>query len=282
MKKTELIVNGKKFFMLEWGETKPNTVLGIHGLTANSYHMAAVSEFLASQGYHVMAYDVRGRGDSSPADNPSTICSHALDASAIMDALPAKKILLMGYSMGGYIAGITAGQNDKAAGMVLFDGGGLCTAEDAAKLLPALSRMDKVFFTPEQYVEAVKPNYSALGQPWNRFIEAAVLHEVGPFTTGKYKYKGDGERIKEDLLDIAEYNHAEIYPKVKCPVLLIHALGSLGQGGPLYTEAAYDLARKFLPVLNFYQTKANHYTMMLEPQPELNEQLKSFVLKCGI
>jgi pimeloyl-ACP methyl ester carboxylesterase len=282
MKKSQILAGGKKFFTLEWGDSKPDSILGIHGLTANSHHMAAVSEFLSSLGWHVLAYDVRGRGESSPADKPSTMRSHAGDANEIINALPAKKVLLMGYSMGGYIAGLAAGLNGKVAGIVLFDGGGLCTREEATKLIPALARMEKVFSSPEEYVEAAKPTYAALGQPWNSYIEAAAFHEVGPAGGGKYKYRGDPERIKEDLLDIAEYRHAEVYARVKCPVLLIHAVGRLGQGAPLYAEAAYDLVRKSLPDLQFYQTKANHYTMMLEKQPELYEQVKAFVKKCGI
>jgi pimeloyl-ACP methyl ester carboxylesterase len=275
-------VGGKKFFMLEWGDPKPNTILGIHGLTANSYYMAAVSEFLASRGYHVLAYDVRGRGESSPADKPSGMRMHARDASEIIDALPAKKVLLMGYSMGGYISGIAAGLNSKVAGVILFDGGGACTREDAAKLAPALSRMDKVFSSPEEYIEAVKPNYASLGLAWNRFIAAAAAHEVGPAGGGKCKYKGEAERIREDLLDITEYKHAEVYGLVKCPVLLVYAAGAMGQGAPLYAESAYAPVRELLPDLHFYRTGANHFTMMLEEQPELNGQADAFAKTCGI
>ncbi|MDR2051217.1 MAG: alpha/beta hydrolase [Deltaproteobacteria bacterium] len=282
MKKDYRVVNGKKFFLLAWGEPKDKAIVGIHGLSANCCHMAAVSEFLASRGHYVLAYDVRGRGESSPADVPSSMMSHALDAKELLEALPLSKVALMGYSMGGYIAGIAAGLSDKVAGVVLFDGGGLCTREDAEKLIPALSRMDKVFSTPEEYVEAAKANYALMGLSWNRFIEAAVLHEVAPSEGGKYRYKGNAERIKEDLLDVAEYKHSEIYAKVNCPVLLVHAEGSLGQGPALYKEEAYDITRKSLRNVVFYQTKANHYTMMLEPQPELNEKVCSFIETCGI
>ena len=274
-------VQGKTYFTAEWGTPGPKTILGIHGLTANCFHMAVISEFLTAGGRHALAYDVRGRGDSSPAAAPSTMLQHAQDAVEIMNALPAEKVLILGYSMGAFIGSLAAGMSGKAAGLVLFDGGGVLTGADAEKLLPALARMDKVFAGAEDYVEAAKPNYALLGLPWNSFIEAAARHEVGPCGDGRYKYKGQTERVKEDMLDIAEFRYEEVFARVKCPVLLVHAQGGLGQGPPLYTEAGYDITRKCLPELTFYQTKANHYTMMLEPQPEMNKHLEAFVSRCG-
>ena len=141
--------------------------------------------------------------------------------------------------------------------------------------------MEKEFESVDAYVQAVKPNYAALGLPWNGYIEAAVLHEVGPDKNGKYKYKGQPERVKEDLMDIAHYDHRSVYGKLKCPVMLVHAMGGLGQGASLYSEASYDITRRCLPGLTFYQTPANHYTMMLERQPELNRQVEAFVSGCG-
>jgi pimeloyl-ACP methyl ester carboxylesterase len=274
-------INGKSFFFLEWGNPQAEALLGIHGLTANCRHMAAVSEYLADRGRYVLAYDVRGRGDSSPADAPSTMLRHARDAVEIIDALPVKKFILAGYSMGGYIAGLAASRSDKVAGVILFDGGGLCTKEDAEKLIPALARMDLTFSTAEQYIATVKANYAVLGLAWNKFIEAAVLHEIGSIAEHQFKYKGEKERIKEDLLNIAEYKHEEL-AKISCPVLLVHAEGNLGQGPPLYTDESYAVTKKFIPNLTIYKTKANHYTMMLEPQPELYAEVDDFLKQCGI
>ncbi|MDR1686854.1 MAG: alpha/beta hydrolase [Desulfovibrio sp.] len=274
-------INGKNFFFLEWGKPKSNAFLGIHGLTANCCHMAVVSEHLAEQGRYVLAYDVRGRGDSSQAEAPSSILRHAEDAVEIIETLPVEKLVLAGYSMGGYIAGLAAGRCDKVAGVILFDGGGLCTKEDAEKLIPALARMDMVFPTAEEYIATVKANYALLGLSWNKFIEAAVRHEIESPAKDEFKYKGEKASIKEDLLDIAEYKHEEL-AKIRCPVLLVHAEGPLGQGPPLYTDESYAITRKYIPNLTIYKTKANHYTMMLEPQPELNAKVDAFIKLCGI
>ena len=274
-------VHGKTYFTAEWGKPGSQTILGIHGLTANCCHMAVIAEFLAGGGRHVLAYDVRGRGDSSPAENPSTLRRHAQDAVEIISTLPAERVLILGYSMGAYIGSIAAGLSDKAAGLVLFDGGGMPDKAGAIKLAPALARLDKIFARAEDYVEAAKPGYAALGLPWNEYIEAAVRHEIGLGQDGRYKYKGEAERVKEDLLDIGQFKHQDVFARIKCPVLLVHAQGGMGQGGPLFGESAYDITRKCLPDLTFYQTRANHYTMMLERQPEMNREVEAFVSGCG-
>jgi pimeloyl-ACP methyl ester carboxylesterase len=274
-------INGKNFFFLEWGNPKSAAVLGIHGLTANSFHMAAVSGHLAGQGRYALAYDVRGRGDSSPANAPSSMLRHAEDAVEIIEALPVEKIVLAGYSMGAYVAGLAASRSDKVAGVILFDGGGTLTKSDVERIFLTLARIDTRFLTAEQYIAAVKINYAFLGIRWNKFIEDAVLHAIELSSIYLFKYKGEKQRIMEDLRDLAEYNHKEL-AKLRCPVLLVHAEGSLGLRPPLFTDKSYTVTKKYIPNLNIYKTKANHYTMMLEPQPELNEKVDDFLKICGV
>lgn len=283
MKTSHMTVDGKQFFTAEWGASSPDCILGIHGLTANCRHMAVVSEHLAKTGRYVLAYDVRGRGESSGTETPSTMRRHAEDAVKIIDSLPVQRVILAGHSMGAFIGAIAAGMTDKIVGLILLDGGGLLTREDAEKLIPALARIEKTFSGVEEYVEAVKPGYATLGLLWNRYIEAAARHEIGPWKDGLFKYKGDPERIKEDLLDIASsYDHQAIFSKVSCPILLVHAKGGMGAGPSLYSEASYDVTRKHAKNMEFYQTPANHYTMMLEHQPELNERVVKFIADCGM
>ena len=276
------VVNNKKFFIGEWGTQKEVAVVGIHGLTANAYHMSAISEFLHSKKRHVLAYDLRSRGDSDPMDAPSSMYKHAVDAKDFVEALPAKKVVLLGYSMGAFVAAMAAEMSEKIVGMVFLDGGGVFPMVDAEKLVPSLSRMDDVFDTQEAYIERVKANYDVLGLPWTSYIEAAVEHEIAHIPGGTCRYKGNSERIQEDLQSIADYDHESVYKKIACPVLLVHAKGGLGQGAPLYSEESYKLAHKHIKNLTFHQIEANHYTIMLQKQPKMNGVVDTFLTSCGV
>jgi pimeloyl-ACP methyl ester carboxylesterase len=90
------------------GEGKPPLVC-IHGLTGNAHNFDALVPHLKAR-YHVLALDVRGRGDSQwgpAADyNPQVYVS---DLKEFLDALGIKRVSLIGTSMGGVISMMFAG-----------------------------------------------------------------------------------------------------------------------------------------------------------------------------
>ena len=278
---------GHAFNLADWGGNPERTILGIHGLTGNYAHLMALAEAL-NPDFRLISYDVRGRGDSDPADNPSCLMNHARDAAAIIDALGLGKCLIIGHSMGGYIGAMTAGLTEKVKGVVLLDGAGRVTQQEGDMLAPALARLDKIFPAAEDYVQGVKPNYSAMGLPWNAFIDTAVRHEIGLWTKERggdgvqYKYKGDPARIREDLQSCIDYPHAQVFAAAKCPFLLVYASGNMGGGVPLYQEnSAYDIVKSLVPDLDYFKSPSNHYTLALERQPELNARIRAFAARCN-
>lgn len=282
MKTTLLTVNGHDLFIAR-NDEKKQPVLGIHGLTGNYAHMLTLAKALGSD-FSFTSYDVRGRGNSSPANNPSSLLQHAKDAKALLDFLDLQHVLVIGHSMGGYISAILAGLSDRVAGIVLLDGAGKVTQQECDMLAPALGRLDKIFPSAEAYIEGVRPNYEAMGLSWNLFLEQAVLHEIGPWPQepGRFKYKGDSARIMEDLQSCVDYDHAQIFAKIKCPVMLAYASGNMGTGNPLYQEQAYTVIKDLIPNLTYFKSPANHYTLALENQPVLNEKIKEFAKKCSL
>ena len=56
------------------------------------------------------------------------------------------------------------------------------------------------------------------------------------------EYKGDSEKIIQDLNSLVEFEHNKICSQVDCPTLLIAARGALGDE-PLYKEVSYDKTR---------------------------------------
>ena len=90
------------------GQGKPPLVC-VHGLTGNAHNFEALVPHLKAR-YHVLALDVRGRGDSQwgpAADyNPQVYVS---DLKEFLDALGIKRVSLIGTSMGGIISMMFAG-----------------------------------------------------------------------------------------------------------------------------------------------------------------------------
>jgi 3-oxoadipate enol-lactonase len=85
--------------------TGPPVVL-LHGLTATRRYVVMGSKSLERGGHRVVAYDARGHGNSSPAQDRSayTYEDLGLDLVAVLDALGIERPVLAGASMGAHTA----------------------------------------------------------------------------------------------------------------------------------------------------------------------------------
>jgi len=270
-------INHYEFQIMEW-EGKKGPIFCIHALTGNANHFQLIAKNLAPE-YHVISYDLRGRGNSSPADEDSNVTKHADDAIAIMENLGLKNPLLIGHSMGAYTAAIIASRRNDIRGVVLLDGAGVVTAEDIKNIEPALERISNVFEKKEDYVTGARKSYEAMGLNWNAVLSDSVYHEIGQTADGKFKCKGNPSAIRSDLMSLMAYPHEKILPNILCPTLLVYAKGILGNA-PLYYEYAYDKTKELIKPLDYYITDANHFTMMHKEIPELQNAIKEFVDKC--
>lgn len=83
----------------------PPVVLA-HGLTATRRYVLMGSRALERSGHHVIAYDARGHGRSSPAPIPSGYSYELLanDLLGVLDALGIERAAIAGVSMGAHTA----------------------------------------------------------------------------------------------------------------------------------------------------------------------------------
>nr|MDQ2897560.1 alpha/beta hydrolase [Actinomycetota bacterium] len=92
-------------------------------ITASSQTWAAVSRALAGR-VSLAAVDLRGRGDSGELPPPFGIDAHVRDMIAVLDALDLERALVVGHSLGAYIAAaLAAAHPERVTGLVLVDGG---------------------------------------------------------------------------------------------------------------------------------------------------------------
>jgi pimeloyl-ACP methyl ester carboxylesterase len=83
-----------------------SAVVLLHGLTATRRYVVMGSRVLERSGMHVVAYDARGHGASTPAPAPSEYGYYELagDLRAVLDELGIERALLAGASMGAHTA----------------------------------------------------------------------------------------------------------------------------------------------------------------------------------
>ena len=79
------------------------TLVFIHGLGSSSADWSFQTEFF-SKDFQVLAYDVRGHGQSDKPEGAYSVSFFAEDLANLLDALDIKKAHIVGLSMGGWIA----------------------------------------------------------------------------------------------------------------------------------------------------------------------------------
>ena len=218
---------GLRMHVRDWGgEGRP--VVLLHGLASTCRIWDFVGPLLARH-FSVIAVDQRGHGDSGKPDHGYDFASVGNDVAAILSGRGIERPVLVGHSWGADVAlELAAAQPELLQGIVFVDGGTIDASARYDTLDDALRQMAPPDFsgvTPSQFLERVRS-----GGQW-----ATLIGQHGPpaeeIILGNFETLDDGTlraklsrdnhlRIIEALWD---HHPRELYPEVKCPVLMMPA-----------------------------------------------------------
>ena len=252
-----------------WGPADPAapTVLAVHGVTSSHMQWAVLADAL--QGVRIIAPDLRGRGRSSGLPGPYGMATHAQDLADLLDALDVPQVLVLGHSMGAFVAEVFADLHpDRVSALVLVDGGlplpippGITVPQAIQAILgPAAARLSMTFPDHETYLEFWR-RHPAFLDGWNDAVEAYARYdllgdppELRPSTAV--------EAMSEDSADLLA---GEAVPRalqqLRHPAVLLWAPRGLRDEAPgLYTQELVDshldgracLRAELVPDVNHY------------------------------
>jgi len=95
----DLVVNGLRLHLLDWGGDGRPPLLLLHGFTGHAHAWDTLSIALQPH-FHVYALDQRGHGDSDPADVYNPVVAFD-DLSGVLEQLAITSLVMVGLSMGG-------------------------------------------------------------------------------------------------------------------------------------------------------------------------------------
>ena len=105
-----------------WGDEGPLVVL-VHGITSSHLAFGLVGPALAAD-HRVVGVDLRGRGRSRELPPPYGMVAHAADVAAVIEAYGGGPAVVVGHSMGGFVAvELARGYPMLVERLVLVDGG---------------------------------------------------------------------------------------------------------------------------------------------------------------
>lgn len=271
-----ILIKNKTISTNKTEDGKNNTlIIFIHGLTGNYLQMYHFQKYFQDQ-YDTLSYDLSGRGDSTIQQAPTDIHQHTEDLLQLIDSIDYEKFILIGYSMGGYIALDTAAQSNKIKKVVLLDGGGVANENTSNLVIPSLGRLDKVFESAAAYKDMMKQSYRALGVDWSEVMDRVIEHEIQEVSGDIYP-KSDYALTKQDFESFYNYPHAKVYEDVHIPVFLIICTGPIKNNTPLFSKDGYAKILNTIKQITSKDYALNHYEIVFNNNPKLNKDIKEFL-----
>lgn len=255
-----------------WGDRNDPVVLAVHGITASHLAWSTVARFLPD--VRLVAPDLRGRAGSADAPPPWSMTDHADDMVRVLDQLDVERAVLLGHSMGGFVAGWTAARHpDRVAALVLVDGGlpipwpeGVPKDESApARFLgPAGDRLSTVYPDRDAYLELWRA-HPAFAHDWNADVERYVLYDLEE-TQGGVRPRTRLEAVATNIVQQSgDDGYLDAVAASGVPIDLLRApRGLLNEVPPLYPPAVLREAVERVPRIRMHDVPdVNHYTIVM-------------------
>jgi len=251
--------------------------LAIHGVTSSHMAWRTVARAMGpDSGVCLLAPDLRGRGRSAGVPGPFGVRTYVSDLLQVLDAAGVERAILVGHSMGAYLAArIAADHPDRAAAVVLVDGGLYIPVppdEDVEALLEmvveqVVSRLRMTFQSEDEYVQRWS-EHPALRREWNDDLDAYARFELaGP--PGGMRCIVSEEAATVDCADLMlDEGTQRALERVTAPLYLARAERGLLDDQPVLPAAVVDEFISAHPEARVdYMAGCNHYTMVLGSGP---------------
>ena len=234
---------------------RPTAIVAIHGLTANHTCWYPMADALAGE-YRLVAYDLRGRGESDKPATGYSLAQHGADLRALLDGLGLARPVIFGHSLGAHIAvRFAAHHPERVERLVLFDGGFDVRAEVLDSLGPAIARLGVVFPSRQVFSERMQALPFFAGR-WNEYL-------------ARY--------FDYDLEDVPGGVRSKVARQA--PTLLLRAPdGLLRDDDCLMTQEEAEATARAIPRCRLVVVEgSNHYTVLLGGLPQVRKEVEAFL-----
>ena len=247
-------------------------VVALHGLTASHMNFVGIAERLWGR-CALFALDLRGRGDSDKPEGPYGMAQHARDVAAAMRTMRLGASIIVGHSMGAFVATALAAQEPGlVSGLVLIDGGYVPDVPASvspelglnAALAQRIAQLRQTYPSREAYREFWRTQPHFPPEEWNPWVEAFLDYEVGGDSPVHPKASEAG--VRADLAEAFQCGAiTERLKSIRVPALLVRAeRGFTMVQPPLFPDALAARIQTYVPHIEDHKLAGTtHYTIAL-------------------
>ena len=247
-------------------------LVALHGLTASYVSFTGIAECLAGR-RPLFALDLRGRGDSDKPAGPYGMAQHASDVAAAMRAMGLGASVIVGHSMGAFVATALAAQYPElVSGLVLLDGGyaPAISAPNSQQGLDAalalrIAQLRQAYPSREAYRQFWRTQPHFPPEDWSPWVEAFLDYEIGG-EAPELRPKAAEDEVKADLIEgLQSEQIAARLRSIHVPVLMLRAPAGFVPGQPpLFPDAMIEKMREFVPAMKDQIIPGTtHYTLVM-------------------
>lgn len=277
-------LGGLRFHYGDWGGSGRPVVL-LHGLASTSHIWNLVAPRLVDS-FRVVALDQRGHGKTDKPDTGYDFPSIVGDLVSFVQTLGLGHPIVVGHSWGGNVAlHYAATYPDGPAGLVLVDGGFLeLSAEPGMTWEATRERLTPPDLAGMRREELLENAGQWLAPVWGSEVEPILLANFEIDDQGRVHPHLSLDRHMQVVRALWEQKPSELYPRVRCPVLIVPARP------PVLSDPAGEwLAMKERGVARAVQELRNVRVVWLDSihdiplhrPAELADAIRSFVAEQG-
>ncbi len=263
-----------------WDGDKDN-LFCIHGISSHCFAWNTVANAITPE-YKLFAMDIRGRGHSDKPQSGYSITNHCKDIFSVINDLGIKDVVMVGHSLGAYIALVfSALYPQLVKKLILVDGGGKLSEEQRNRVFegikPSLIRVGKEFDSFDDYLLNMK-NAPFL-TPWYQGLEDYYRYEVFQNERGKFRTLLNPETVVEEAENLKKEDISEYYSKLQVETYILRATKPMvSKDDILLPEDVAQFMLKSIPKAKLFNINgSNHYTILLYPNKERDELIREIL-----
>ncbi|KWF20569.1 alpha/beta fold hydrolase [Burkholderia pseudomultivorans] len=210
--------NGVRIAGDAWGDPNGPLVLMLHGVGQTRHAWGGTGKMLGAAGYHAIALDARGHGDSAWAhDGDYSRDAMIRDLQCVIAAVGQRRPVLIGASMGGITSLLAVGENKvDARALVLVDIAVHVEAAGVDRVNGFMSHYAGGFATLDEVAEAINRYRPRPGRPRNL---SGLAKNVRIGADGRYYWHWDPKISDRQRDSIARRTTAA--QRITIPIMLV-------------------------------------------------------------